>query len=158
VNLRPAAARAPEIVAGHVAHFEASELHEVAGDLEGGVGSPRLGRGARHALAEPVVREHEADVRRQAVDGRALLLDDEIIVRPCRDPAQVCAAIAHELAHHAAKRAKLCLAHPDVWRLTLAILVPPSMMPPGASVGDVAAATGAPWWAVEQRMAQKRAA
>lgn len=88
----------------------------------------------------------------------ALLLDDEIIVRPCRDPAQVCAAIAHELAHHAAKRAKLCLAHPDVWRLTLAILVPKSMMPPGASVGDVAAATGAPWWAVEQRMAQKRAA
>ncbi len=58
---------------------------------------------------------------------RALLLDDEIVVRPCRDPAQVCAAIAHELAHHAAKRAGLCLAHPDVWRLTLAILVPQSM-------------------------------
>lgn len=50
------------------------------------------------------------------------------------------------------------LAHPDVWRLALAILVPKSMMAAGASVGDVAAATGAPWWAVEQRMAQKRAA
>lgn len=105
------------------------------------------GQGARvthdHALPRPF---------------RALLLDDEIIVRPCRDPAQVCAAIAHELAHYAAKRAKLSLAHPDVWRLTLAILVPKSSMTGGASVGDVAAATGAPWWAVERRMAQKRAA
>jgi len=89
---------------------------------------------------------------------RALLLDDEIIVRPCRDPAQVCAAIAHELAHYTAAKAGLCLAHPDVWRLTLAILVPKSMMTPGASVGDVAAATGAPWWAVEQRMEARRAA
>ena len=60
---------------------------------------------------------------------RALLLDDEIVVRPCRDPAQVCAAIAHELAHYAAKRAKLCLAHPDVWRLALAILVVLTFVP-----------------------------
>lgn len=89
---------------------------------------------------------------------RALLVDGEIIVRPCHDPAQERAAVAHELAHHVATRAGLCLAHPDVWRLTLAILVPASVMVRGASIGDVAAATGAPWWAVEQRMQARRAA
>jgi hypothetical protein len=65
--------------------------------------------------------------------------------------------VAHELAHWTSARAGLSLAHPDVWRLTLAILVPPQAMPQGASIGDVAAATGAPWWAVEQRMEARSA-
>lgn len=83
---------------------------------------------------------------------RALLVDGEIIVRPNRDPAQTRVAIAHELAHHTATKAGLCLAHPDVWRLTLAILVPPRAIAQTTCAGDLAAATGAPWWAVEYRL------
>lgn len=83
---------------------------------------------------------------------RALLIDDEIIVRPCRDPSAACVAVAHELAHWTATRAGLSLAHPDVWRLTLAILVPQQALATGATVGDIAAATGAPWWAAAYRV------
>lgn len=78
-----------------------------------------------------------------------LVHGDRILVHPRRDTALLLIVILHELAHILMRRMGLAHTHADVWRLTLALAMPRRLRAP--TPGDLAIASGAPWWAARMR-------
>lgn len=90
---------------------------------------------------------------------RGLLLGDELVYRPHRDPYQERVVIAHEVGHCVARRARLRMAHPDIWRLSLAVLARRAVVQqtralssPATHAAVLAAHAGVPWWAAAARL------